>query len=66
MYIAHVGCKRWQDDNKVATMKEAREIIEAWSFSHFTQGEDKATEAWIEGVESNQKYEYDIEKGDWK
>jgi len=47
-------------------MKEAREIIEAWQFSGFQEGDVKATEAWIENTDSGQKFFYDIENGEWK
>ena len=65
MYKVHVGCKRWQDNNEAGTMKEAREIIEAWAFAKFTQGGDKATEAWIESDAGN-RFEYNIATGEWK
>jgi len=65
MYKVHVGCKTWSDDNTAATMKEAKEIIEAWAFAKFTQGEAKATEAWID-TDIGNKIVYNIARGEWE
>jgi hypothetical protein len=65
MYKVHVGCKKWSDDNTADTMKEAREIIEAWKFAGFKQGDDKATEAWIDS-ETGNRFVFNIAKGEWE